>query len=116
VGDDDPHGFRTISQLEISYRHSRPSRKASRHCGVAEVRRPDARSWLVVERLSAYAPELNPVEALWSSLKAVEAANLASPCRPLAEVMGQACRGLQRIRQTPQLAYSFLRQAVLSVA
>jgi transposase len=27
------------------------------------------RSWLVVERLPAYAPELNPVAALWSSLK-----------------------------------------------
>ena len=37
------------------------------------------RSWLVVERLSAYAPELNPVEGLWSSLKAVELANLATP-------------------------------------
>jgi DDE superfamily endonuclease len=27
------------------------------------------RSWLVVERLPGYAPELNPVEALWSNLK-----------------------------------------------
>jgi transposase len=27
------------------------------------------RSWLVVEPLPAYAPELNPVEALWSNLK-----------------------------------------------
>jgi len=41
------------------------------------------RSRLVVERLPAYAPELNPVEGLWSSLKAVEMANLTSP--PLAE-------------------------------
>jgi DDE superfamily endonuclease len=32
------------------------------------------RSWLVIERLPAYAPELNPVEGLWSSLKAVELA------------------------------------------
>jgi transposase len=38
------------------------------------------RSWLVVERLPAYAPELNPVEGLWSSLKAVELAT--SPARP----------------------------------
>jgi transposase len=36
------------------------------------------RSWLVVERLPAYAPELNPVEALWASLKGVELANLAA--------------------------------------
>jgi transposase len=28
------------------------------------------RHWLVVERLPAYAPELNPVEGLWSWLKA----------------------------------------------
>jgi len=28
------------------------------------------RSWLVLERLPAYAPELNPTEGLWSSLKA----------------------------------------------
>jgi transposase len=72
------------------------------------------RPWLVVERLPAYAPDLNPVEALWSSLKAVELANLTSPT--LAEVIGQAHRGIQRIRQTPQLAYSFLRHTGLSVA
>jgi transposase len=35
------------------------------------------RHWLVVEPLAAYAPELNPVEALWASLKGVELANLA---------------------------------------
>ncbi|HYY80515.1 MAG TPA: transposase [Actinomycetes bacterium] len=40
------------------------------------------RSWLVVERLPACAPELNPVEGLWSWLKAVELANLASPTLP----------------------------------
>jgi transposase len=30
-------------------------------------------SWLVVERLPAYTPELNPVEPLWSNLKATAA-------------------------------------------
>jgi transposase len=72
------------------------------------------RSWLVVQRLPAYGPDLNPVEALWSSLKAVELANLTSPT--LTEVIAQAHHGIQRIRQTPQLAYSFLRHAGLSVA
>ena len=72
------------------------------------------RSWLVVERLPAYAPELNPVEGLWSSLKTVELANLASPT--LAEVIQQAHRGVQRVRRTPHLPYSFLRHAGLSVA
>jgi len=72
------------------------------------------RSWLVVERLPAYAPELNPVEGLWSSLKAVELANLTTPT--LGEVIRQAHRGIDRVRRTPHLAYSFLRHAGLSVS
>jgi hypothetical protein len=72
------------------------------------------RSWLVVERLPAYAPELNPVEGLWSCLKAVELVNLTSPT--LAEVIQQAHRGIERVRRTPHLAYSFLRHAGLSVS
>jgi transposase len=72
------------------------------------------RHWLVVERLPAYAPELNPVEGLWSSLKAVELANLTSPT--LAEVIDQAHLGIDRVRRTPHLAYSFLRHAGLSVS
>jgi transposase len=72
------------------------------------------RSWLVVERLPAYAPDLNPVEGLWSSLKAVELANLTPPT--LAEVIQQAYKGIERVRRTPHLAYSFLRHAGLSVS
>jgi hypothetical protein len=51
------------------------------------------RSWLVVERLLAYAPELNPVQGLWSSLKTVDLANLTSPT--LAEVVQAHC-GIHR--------------------
>jgi hypothetical protein len=74
------------------------------------------RHWLVAERLPAYAPELNPVEGLWSNLKGKggELANLCSPT--LAGVIEQAQRGIGRVRQTPHLAYSFLRHAGLSVA
>jgi hypothetical protein len=74
------------------------------------------RHWLVVERLPAYAPELNPVEELWSNLKGKggELANLTSPT--LAGVIDQARRGIERVRQTPHLAYSFLRHTGLSVA
>jgi transposase len=72
------------------------------------------RSWLVVERLPAYAPEFNPVEGLWSSLKAVELANLAVPTP--AEVIEQAHQGVERVRRTPHLAYSFLRHAGLSIS
>jgi hypothetical protein len=41
-------------------------------------------------------------------------ANLTVPT--LAEVIAQAHRGIQRVRQIPYLAYSFLRHAGLSVA
>jgi hypothetical protein len=71
------------------------------------------RSWLVVEPLPGYAPELNPVEALWSNLKGVELANLAGDT--LAEVTAAAERGIQRIRGTPHLAFSFLRHCGLSL-
>ncbi len=62
------------------------------------------RSWLVVEPLPGYAPDLNPVEALWANLKGT-----------LAEVTAAAERGIQRIRGTPHLAFSFLRHCGLSL-
>ncbi len=49
------------------------------------------RSWLVTERLPGYAPELNP------------------------EVTAAAERGVQRIRATHWLGYSFLRHCGLSL-
>jgi hypothetical protein len=42
--------------------------------------------------------QLNPVEGLWSSLKAVELGNLTGPT--LAEVIAQAHRGIERVRRT----------------
>ncbi len=71
------------------------------------------RSWLVVERLPGYAPDLDPVEALWANLKGVELANLAGDT--LADVTAAAERGIHRIRGTPHLAYSFLRHCGLSL-
>jgi hypothetical protein len=71
------------------------------------------RHWLVVEPLPGYAPELNPVEALWANLKGVELVNLAG--ETLEDVIGAAERGIQRIRQTHHLAYSFLRHCGLSL-
>jgi hypothetical protein len=71
------------------------------------------RSWLVVEPLPAYAPELNPVEPLWASLKGMELANLAGDT--LDDVIAAAERGIQRIRDTHHLAFSFLRYCGLSL-
>jgi hypothetical protein len=47
-------------------------------------------------------------------LNAVELANLTSPT--LGEVIDQAHRGVERMRRTLHLAYSFLRHAGLSVS
>jgi DDE superfamily endonuclease len=71
------------------------------------------RPWLVVEPLPAYAPELNPVEPLWSSLKGVELANLSD--ETLEDAIAAAERGIQRIRDTHHLAFSFLRYCGLSL-
>jgi transposase len=71
------------------------------------------RRWLVVERLPAYAPELNPVEPLWANLKGVELANFAGDT--IDEVTAAADRGIDRIRRTLHLPYSFLRHCGLSL-
>ena len=70
--------------------------------------------WLVVERLPAYAPELNPTEGLWSNLKGNELANVA--CEGLGGVIAAALKGIERTRAGWHLPYSFLRHAGLSVA
>ena len=47
-----------------------------------------------VERLPAYAPELNPAEYLWANLKGRELANYGDT---IAEVADQAQHGIQRV-------------------
>ena len=69
------------------------------------------RSWLVVERLPAYAPELNPVEGVWANLKGRELANLLTDT--LGDLVDAAHAGIDRIRRTPDLAYGFLHRCGL---
>jgi DDE superfamily endonuclease len=71
------------------------------------------RDWLTVERLPAYAPELNPVEGLWANLKGGELANFAGDS--LAEVADQAQRGIQRICDSDSLVVGFLAHTGLSL-
>jgi hypothetical protein len=56
------------------------------------------RDWLVVERLPASAPELDPVEACGPASR--PSSWPTSPVRTLAEVIDQAHRGIERIRDT----------------
>jgi hypothetical protein len=71
------------------------------------------RGWLRVERLAAYAPELNPVEFLWANLKDGELANFAGD--NLAEVADQAQQGIQRVCDSDSLVVGFLAHTGLSL-
>lgn len=71
------------------------------------------RRWLVVERLPAYAPDLNPVEGMWSNLKGQELANLCVDT--LEECVVAASAGIDRMRTDKMLAFAFLRQTGLSL-
>jgi len=78
------------------------------------------RAWLEAQQgriavayLPPYAPELNPVEAIWAYLKKHELANLC-PAR-LAEVSDFARRRLKSMQRRPKLIRSFWRQAALAL-
>jgi|SRR5206468_6859771 len=68
--------------------------------------------WLTVERLPGYAPDLNPVETLWGNIKGQELANRCA--ENLTELDTEVHNGMARVRQSRQLAFSFLQHAGLS--
>ena len=68
--------------------------------------------WLTVERLPAYAPELNPLEQVWGNVKTGELANVCAP--DLISLRRPLHCGFARIRQRPTLARAFLHHAGLS--
>jgi transposase len=71
------------------------------------------RSWLSVERLPGYTPELNPTEQVFGNLKSTELVNL---CRDtIAEVEAIAEDGLDRIGRDAALCFAFLRHSGLSL-
>ena len=70
------------------------------------------RSWLTVERLPGYAPDLNPVELVWGNVKGVELANLGAD--DLADVEHELRTGLQRVGGSATLPFAFLRHTGLS--
>ena len=69
--------------------------------------------WLTVERLPAYAPELNAVEYLWANLKDLELANL--PTTTLAEVADATQQGIQRVCKRQDLVVGFLAHTGLTL-
>lgn len=82
------------------------------HCsGLMQSFLATQRRWLVVERLPAYAPELNPVEALWAQLKGHHLANCGWDT--IDEVATATEVGIKTIRRSQQLLFSFLDNAGL---
>jgi len=70
------------------------------------------RSWLSVERLPGYAPDLNPVELLWGNIKGKEMANR---CSENTDEVATAVRGgMARVRRSRTLPLAFLKHAGLS--
>ncbi|MBM3735397.1 MAG: transposase [Acidobacteria bacterium] len=69
------------------------------------------RSWLTIEWLPSYAPDLNPTEGVWCNIKGREMANFC-PDR-MEEAVSRFRRGLQRVSHTRGLAFSFLHHAGL---
>jgi transposase len=69
------------------------------------------RQWLSVERLPGYAPDVNPIEQVWGSLKSKELANLCSDT--IDAVADSAEEGLDRIGNDAALCFAFLRHSGL---
>lgn len=67
--------------------------------------------WLTVEWLPGYAPELNPVEYMWSAAKAKDWANLSVDT--VLDVDTHIRKAARRIRRQPELMASFLKASTL---
>lgn len=70
-------------------------------------------AWLQAVRVPGYAPDLNPVEGMWSAIKGKDLANYAAT--DLTDLWQAANRGLRRIRRNPALLWSFLATTGLTI-
>jgi transposase len=70
------------------------------------------KSWLQVERLPGYSPDLNPVEDLWGNVKGQELANRCA--ENLSESETALRSGMRRVRRSGRLPFAFLHHAGLS--
>ena len=71
-----------------------------------------AAQWLHLERLPAYAPELNPDEGVWHQLKGVELRNL--PCHDLQELGRELRKAKERLRHKTLVLRACCRRTGLS--
>jgi DDE superfamily endonuclease len=73
----------------------------------------DAHDWLTVFHLPSYAPELNPVEGIWSLIKRGALANLAAP--NLAHVLNLAKHALKKLQYRPDVIDGVLTETGLII-
>ena len=105
-----------LNDLKREFRHRRvvlvwdglPSHKSAAMQAYLHAQR----SWLTVERLPGYAPDLNPAELVWGNVKGGELANLGAD--NLGEVEDELRAGLRRVGRSSTLAFAFLRHTGLS--
>jgi transposase len=71
------------------------------------------RSWLQVERMPAYAPELNPAEGVWGYLKGGVLANRGDDT--VEELIELTTNGVRKARSQQRLLFGFLGQTGLTV-
>jgi transposase len=86
----------------------RPHRAAAVRDWIARNKR-----WLTVERLPAYAPDLNPVEGMWAWTKGTGLANVCEDT--LAPVVSRARSAVKRLRHKDAVIHGFLAKAGLSL-
>lgn len=67
--------------------------------------------WLTVKWFPSYAPELNPVEYLWSAAKRKTLANFSPDT--IEELEFQFKRGIRRIKRRPDILTGFLKASGL---
>lgn len=82
------------------------------HLSIAMRRLVDARDWLTVIQLPAYAPELNPVEGVWAHLKAGLGNLAAYTIDDIARIVKTR---LKRMQYRPELIHSFFAHTGLTL-
>jgi transposase len=78
---------------------------------VARYMADGAAKHIHLERLPAYAPDLNPAEGVWQQLKNVELRNIS--CKDLTELSYELRLAILRLRSRPYLLRSFFAGAGL---
>lgn len=86
-------------------------RLPAHRAGVVHAVLKEFRAWLTVAWLPAYAPELNPVERVWSILKRKDLGNAVPDT--IEDLARRVRRGVQRIRRSPGVLRGCLRASGL---